>query len=195
MIICNLGTDVPVTPTPALKEIRVLNSKDNKEIVQVTFYPAKGSAAKAAHYALSFVDARGKINRKADQQIPMVDQKGGDTFLVTIEQSDSVNYDMSSVTAIGPLQYDGDEFSFRITRTIPAMNDRHFLNTARAVKIWFVYAELQAEEEWIAWHKVKPLETSLEAGVTPESTASLSERTFRSPRNLPKKTPEKVSAK
>lgn len=195
MVLCIFGADPPITKTPALKKIEVLKIADGKETVQVTFYPGKGNAAKAAHYALTFTDARGKIDRKkTGQQMPVVDQKEPDIFTVIVEHSDSINYHMAFVDAVGPLAYDGETFLFTLKRNTPAAHNRDFLDTARAVKIWFTHAEVQAEEEWIEWHKIKPLEFSLEFGVTPENLDSLTMRTFRSPRNLPK-TPEKVSKK
>lgn len=171
---------------PALKRIEVVtenfSTESGTDTVEVLFHPGKGSEEKALQYAAHFSWARGKVNAKGTEPSCSITKKDENAFVVTVRYEETKIYPMSYVKAVGPLSYEGSTMVFPVT--LNQERKREHSGIATGVKIWYVYAEVKFEEEWIAYHVKKPLEFSLEKGIELSSKQSHAFE-FRSPRNLP----------
>jgi len=191
--LCAAGAD---THTPALKHIDAIKTEAagdmGLETIEVSFYKGRGSEAKAKEYAASFARARGKVNLKGDEPTCVsAIKKDEDTFVIGVQYQDTKNFPMSAVKAIGPLTYEDDFLVFPITLYQPSEQR----GVATGVKIWFVFAEVKLEEEWIAFHKERPLEFSLEKGIELVPKKDSTSFSFRSPLNPSRKESATVSKK
>lgn len=210
-VACGLA-QVPA-PTPALKEISSVKIEEKSETVEVIFHPGKGSPAKAAAYALGFSALRGKEDPTKDPKKfrywergpthPEVKSgKDKDSFLVVIDSIEGTTaFAGIFIKKIGPLTYDNDDLLMPIELITPVPNDASFDASAVSAQLWYGSAVTHFEEEWIAFHKERPLESPFKKGRTPVDKKSFSQRTFRIPRNLtvpydlPQKIPESVTKK
>ncbi len=183
-------------PTPALKEISSIKIEKESETVEVVFHKGKGSPAKAAAYALGFSALRCREDPKKDpKKIPYWERgptssevksgKDKDTFLVVIDCVEgSTSFAGILIKKIGPLTYENDDLLMPIELMGPVRNDASFDASAVSAQLWYGAAVTHFEDEWIEFHKERPLESIFKKGRTPVDKKSLSQRTFRIPRNL-----------
>lgn len=194
-VACSLA-QVSDSTTPALKEISSIKVEEKSETVEVVFYKGKGSPAKAAAYALGFSALRGREDPKKDakqfrywERGPTSSEiksgKDKDTFLVVIDCIEGSNsFAGTTIKKIGPLVYEDDALLMPIDVSVPVANNASFDVIAVSARLWYTYAVMSFEEEWVEFHKERPLESPFKVGTVPIDTKSKNNRTFRIPRDL-----------
>lgn len=181
---------------PSLKEIVSIKTEEKTETIEVVFHPGKGSGAKAAAYALGFSGLRGRIDpsktdpkkfrswEKTPTSCEVKPGKDKESFVVIIDciEGNSV-FAGIFVKKIGPLKYEDDDLLFPVELGMQVPNDASFDAAAVSAKLWYTYAVMTFEEEWISFHKERPVESPFKKGMVPIEKTSLSKRTFRIPRD------------